>query len=318
MGSNGGSIDTSQSTPATGVLTVRTVSRELGVYIQSIFNFLSARASFGDGGAGSGAPGHVTPEDNRRPASSAIVRRPGSAPLSTNERARVPLLSLLHAPRHGAAAAPDRSRHPDFLFRTTQILVQPDRHQMLATAYDPSRDLSPNLPTLSGSGRGSEPMTTFGANGPCAGGGGGGGGYCPLKREYEAPEEDCRGCRDANANCDASADSGEYCMKSCSEDYLVEPKPEPQGQRVEAAPADGNAAEDECAGCGRRIRDRFLLLACDRRWHQACLQCCQCRATLESDVTCFTKDGNIYCRKDYYSDRGILLAEAGGCNGHMS
>lgn len=56
----------------------------------------------------------------------------------------------------------------------------------------------------------------------------------------------------------------------------------------------------ECAGCGRRISDRFYLSAVDRKWHATCLQCCQCHATLEGEITCFTRHGNIYCKKDYY------------------
>lgn len=55
-----------------------------------------------------------------------------------------------------------------------------------------------------------------------------------------------------------------------------------------------------CAGCGMRIADRFYLQAVDRRWHAACLQCCQCRNPLDGEVTCFSRDGNIYCKKDYY------------------
>ncbi|KAK6629388.1 hypothetical protein RUM43_003205 [Polyplax serrata] len=56
----------------------------------------------------------------------------------------------------------------------------------------------------------------------------------------------------------------------------------------------------ECAGCGRRISDRFYLSAVDRKWHAACLQCCQCHAALDGEITCFTRHGNIYCKKDYY------------------
>lgn len=55
-----------------------------------------------------------------------------------------------------------------------------------------------------------------------------------------------------------------------------------------------------CAGCGHKITERFYLQAVDRRWHTACLQCCQCRRTLDGDITCFSRDGNIYCKKDYY------------------
>ncbi|KAK1117425.1 hypothetical protein K0M31_016629 [Melipona bicolor] len=55
-----------------------------------------------------------------------------------------------------------------------------------------------------------------------------------------------------------------------------------------------------CAGCGLRISDRFYLQAVDRRWHAACLQCSHCRQGLDGEVTCFSRDGNIYCKKDYY------------------
>ncbi|XP_012269049.2 protein apterous-like isoform X2 [Athalia rosae] len=55
-----------------------------------------------------------------------------------------------------------------------------------------------------------------------------------------------------------------------------------------------------CAGCGLRISDRFYLQAVDRRWHAACLQCSHCRQGLDGEVTCFSKDGNIYCKKDYH------------------
>lgn len=55
-----------------------------------------------------------------------------------------------------------------------------------------------------------------------------------------------------------------------------------------------------CAGCGDRIQDRFYLLAVDRQWHAACLKCCECKLPLDSDLTCFARDGNIYCKEDYY------------------
>lgn len=55
-----------------------------------------------------------------------------------------------------------------------------------------------------------------------------------------------------------------------------------------------------CAGCGLRISDRFYLQAVERRWHAACLQCSHCRQGLDGEVTCFSRDGNIYCKKDYY------------------
>ncbi|XP_047115616.1 LIM/homeobox protein Lhx9-like [Schistocerca piceifrons] len=55
-----------------------------------------------------------------------------------------------------------------------------------------------------------------------------------------------------------------------------------------------------CAGCGARICDRYFLLAADRQWHSACLRCCDCKLPLASELTCFSRDGNIYCKEDYY------------------
>lgn len=55
-----------------------------------------------------------------------------------------------------------------------------------------------------------------------------------------------------------------------------------------------------CAGCGGKISDRYYLLAVDKQWHMRCLKCCECKLALESELTCFAKDGSIYCKEDYY------------------
>ncbi|KAH7981541.1 hypothetical protein HPB49_025236 [Dermacentor silvarum] len=55
-----------------------------------------------------------------------------------------------------------------------------------------------------------------------------------------------------------------------------------------------------CAGCGAPIADRFYLLAVERQWHTHCLRCCHCKQQLDSELTCFARDGNIYCKEDYY------------------
>lgn len=55
-----------------------------------------------------------------------------------------------------------------------------------------------------------------------------------------------------------------------------------------------------CAGCGGRIQDRYYLLAVDRQWHAHCLKCCECKLPLDTELTCFARDGNIYCKDDYY------------------
>jgi LIM homeobox protein 2/9 len=55
-----------------------------------------------------------------------------------------------------------------------------------------------------------------------------------------------------------------------------------------------------CDGCGGRITDRYYLVTVDRHWHSACLKCCECKLVLDSQVSCFVKDGNIYCKEDFY------------------
>ncbi|KAL0279872.1 UNVERIFIED_CONTAM: hypothetical protein PYX00_001340 [Menopon gallinae] len=46
--------------------------------------------------------------------------------------------------------------------------------------------------------------------------------------------------------------------------------------------------------------DRYYLLAVDRQWHSPCLKCCECKLPLDTELTCFARDGNIYCKEDYY------------------
>lgn len=156
---------------------------------------------------------------------------------------------------------------------------------MLAAAYDPSRDLSPNLPTTCQDGGGS--MSSASSSGLTS--------CCSFKTEEGYDQLGSLGCRDCGPD---DASSG-FCRKSCQQEerrefHGVEPKQEPPPV---AAPED---EEVQCAGCGRRIADRYYLYAVERRWHSACLQCCQCRRCLDGEITCFARDGNIYCKKDYY------------------
>ncbi|XP_021919662.1 LIM/homeobox protein Lhx9-like isoform X2 [Zootermopsis nevadensis] len=60
-----------------------------------------------------------------------------------------------------------------------------------------------------------------------------------------------------------------------------------------------------CDGCGGRITDRYYLVTVDRQWHSACLKCCECKLPLDSQVSCFVKDGNIYCKEDFYRLFGV-------------
>ena len=63
-----------------------------------------------------------------------------------------------------------------------------------------------------------------------------------------------------------------------------------------------------CAGCGKRIVDRFLLKALDMFWHEDCLKCgcCDCRLG-EVGSTLYTKANLILCKRDYL--RYFLWAE---------
>ncbi|XP_046388486.1 LIM/homeobox protein Lhx9-like [Ischnura elegans] len=83
-----------------------------------------------------------------------------------------------------------------------------------------------------------------------------------------------------------------------------------------------DAAEDAssgaacCFGCGGRICDRFYLLAVDRQWHSGCLKCCECKLPLHSELTCFARGGNIYCKEDYY--RLFAVKRCGRCRAGIS
>ncbi|KAL3266457.1 hypothetical protein HHI36_010629 [Cryptolaemus montrouzieri] len=70
----------------------------------------------------------------------------------------------------------------------------------------------------------------------------------------------------------------------------------------------------ECAGCGKRIGDRFLLKALDLFWHEDCLKCgcCDCRLG-EVGSTLYTKANLILCKRDYLRLFGTT-GYCGACN----
>ncbi|KAK2189131.1 hypothetical protein NP493_115g14000 [Ridgeia piscesae] len=67
----------------------------------------------------------------------------------------------------------------------------------------------------------------------------------------------------------------------------------------------GEAEPCRCAACGDQILERYYLLAVDKQWHVSCLKCSQCHLSLDSQLTCFAKDGQIYCKHDYYRLFGV-------------
>ncbi|XP_071452967.1 LIM domain only protein 3-like [Hetaerina americana] len=64
--------------------------------------------------------------------------------------------------------------------------------------------------------------------------------------------------------------------------------------------AGGGGGPRECAGCGKAIRERYLLKALEMFWHEDCLKCgcCDCRLG-EVGSTLYTKANLILCKRDY-------------------
>lgn len=61
------------------------------------------------------------------------------------------------------------------------------------------------------------------------------------------------------------------------------------------------AAAHTCSGCNKLIkREKYLLRACDKFWHESCLKCDQCHAKLgELGSSLFVKSDLILCRQDF-------------------
>ncbi|XP_063710130.1 LIM/homeobox protein Lhx3 [Culicoides brevitarsis] len=69
---------------------------------------------------------------------------------------------------------------------------------------------------------------------------------------------------------------------------------------ISSAPNTNAGGAKECAGCGKRITERFLLKALDLFWHEDCLKCgcCDCRLG-EVGSTLYTKANLLLCKRDY-------------------
>jgi len=81
-----------------------------------------------------------------------------------------------------------------------------------------------------------------------------------------------------------------------------------------ATTAVGAAAAAVCAGCNLRIVDKFYLNALDSKWHTSCLKCSDCGMELESQISCYERDGLILCREDYLRIYGGLRGNLGNGN----
>lgn len=56
-----------------------------------------------------------------------------------------------------------------------------------------------------------------------------------------------------------------------------------------------------CSGCNKLIKkDKFVLKACDKYWHESCLRCDKCQSKLaELGNTLYCKSNMHLCRQDY-------------------
>lgn len=71
------------------------------------------------------------------------------------------------------------------------------------------------------------------------------------------------------------------------------------GQEPLAAPSNKQQV-NVCAACCKPIRERYLLQALDKQWHEDCLKCacCDCRLG-EVGSSLFTHSNKILCRRDF-------------------
>ncbi|XP_023710760.1 protein apterous isoform X2 [Cryptotermes secundus] len=189
------------------------------------------------------------------------------------------------------------------VYEHAQLVMHWQHDRYVGPAHDPSRDLSPNLPIHS-----CDP-TSMGDVEPRNG----------NTSNCSTPNSGCahlhRPLPPCNNNCETSlcrapfdgprqhrgGPSGSFSDCDAFTPPLLHPKleqhPNPGTPSTPPTSADDVVV---CAGCAHRISDRFYLLAVDRRWHASCLQCCQCRQTLDGETKCYAREGNIYCKKDYY------------------
>eukprot|EP00090_Calanus_glacialis_P044307 TRINITY_DN7892_c0_g1_i1.p1 TRINITY_DN7892_c0_g1~~TRINITY_DN7892_c0_g1_i1.p1 ORF type:complete len:222 (+),score=32.37 TRINITY_DN7892_c0_g1_i1:57-722(+) len=71
------------------------------------------------------------------------------------------------------------------------------------------------------------------------------------------------------------------------------------------------AGPQECAGCNKKIHDKFILKAMDLFWHEDCLKCgcCDCRLG-EVGQSLYTKGNLLLCKRDYLR----LFGSTGYCS----
>jgi len=95
--------------------------------------------------------------------------------------------------------------------------------------------------------------------------------------------------------------SSNVCMPPLHSSSGVGGASTPPLQSKEGVQRGGGGGEQPplCAGCRLRIVDKFYLCAVESKWHTSCLKCAECGVQLENQVSCFERDGHMYCKEDY-------------------
>ncbi|KAF4522878.1 hypothetical protein B566_EDAN012813 [Ephemera danica] len=181
----------------------------------------------------------------------------------------------------------------------------------IGPAYDPSRDLSPNLPVHSSD---SSSMGEGDVHGTSSSAGSTISSSNSSTCSHSTTSVDCSNNNNNNNNnsrvllgasttacCRVQGNSSSATLSvQQAYDYNKLQTASPSASTTTCKLEEDNNSVVMCAGCGSRIADRYFLQAIDRKWHASCLQCYQCRQTLDGEGTCFFREGNIYCKKDYY------------------
>ena len=55
-----------------------------------------------------------------------------------------------------------------------------------------------------------------------------------------------------------------------------------------------------CHSCSTLIHERYYLQAMEKTWHTHCLRCVDCKISMDSQHSCFVRDGLIFCKEDYF------------------
>lgn len=64
-----------------------------------------------------------------------------------------------------------------------------------------------------------------------------------------------------------------------------------------------------CSHCDQPILDKYVLTVLERPWHPHCVRCVDCGLRLNEK--CFSRDGKIYCKEDFYRRFGPKCSGCG-------